>query len=230
MFPSPAPSEYKDFVLLIAEISGYAHFSSMKNLQLIHAREIVAELLDAVVDAVRLPVKLGRVDGDTIFLSTETGNNLDIVINDVAIQSMRLVAAFVDRQSRLIGQADGGCPCPACRDIGDLKLNLLIYAGEGPMQTIAERLEQAGSDLIQIHRLHKAAGTTVGPPTSAPYLRLVFNADLMTGSGPVQAIICSSVPLEHLQATARPLTRLNGMREAVRLYRAHRIRKKQPSL
>src|SRR5215813_2641829 len=53
--------------LLIADIGGYTRFMKMHRMSLAHAQDIVARLLEAVIDATRSRLKLSKLEGDAAF-------------------------------------------------------------------------------------------------------------------------------------------------------------------
>ena len=59
----PAPPT----LLLIADIAGYTRFLKMHQMSLVHAQDIVARLLEAVIDAAEPGLKLAKLEGDAAF-------------------------------------------------------------------------------------------------------------------------------------------------------------------
>jgi hypothetical protein len=53
--------------LLIADIGGYTRFMKFHRASLAHAQEIVAQLLEAVIDATEADLKLAKLEGDAAF-------------------------------------------------------------------------------------------------------------------------------------------------------------------
>ena len=60
MLPSPEPA-----CLVIADISGYTDY--LAGVELDHAQDILADLIDRVVKALRPPFKLAKLEGDAAF-------------------------------------------------------------------------------------------------------------------------------------------------------------------
>ena len=53
--------------LLIADIAGYTRFMKFHQASLAHAQDIVAQLLEAVIDATQPHLKLAKLEGDAAF-------------------------------------------------------------------------------------------------------------------------------------------------------------------
>ena len=54
-------------VLLIADIGGYTRFMKVHRVNLSHAQYVVAQLLEAVIDAAEPRFKLAKLEGDAAF-------------------------------------------------------------------------------------------------------------------------------------------------------------------
>jgi class 3 adenylate cyclase len=52
--------------LLIADIAGYTRFMKFHRASLAHAQEIVAQLLEAVIDATQSHLKLAKLEGRSL--------------------------------------------------------------------------------------------------------------------------------------------------------------------
>src|SRR3984893_14209117 len=102
MLPKP---ELACFV--IADISGYTSF--LAAVELDHAQDIIADLMDTVVKALRPPFRLAKFEGDAAFVYT-TAEKVDGSLLQDAIES----AYFkFRRRLRNVLQAST-CECQAC--------------------------------------------------------------------------------------------------------------------
>ena len=63
------------------------------------------------------------------------------------------VVAFRNRQHELL--ADESCGCNACRSVGSLDLKIVAHHGRFLRQTVGDRSQVAGLDVILAHRLLK---------------------------------------------------------------------------
>jgi uncharacterized protein YndB with AHSA1/START domain len=145
MLPKPESA-----CLLIADISGYTSF--LAGVELDHAHDIIADLMDIVVRRLRPPFRLAKLEGDAAFFQAPA-EKLDGSRLQDGIESAYF--AF-RRRLRDIRQATA-CACSACRAMQSLDLKLVCHFGEFIRHRIAGREELAGRDVILVHRLLKNA-------------------------------------------------------------------------
>ena len=134
--------------LVIADIAGYSGY--LAGVELDHAQDILADLVDTVVGALRPAFKLAKLEGDAAFVyvpaTTVDGPGLRDVIE-------RCYFAF-QRRIRDIRQAST-CECNACVRIPGLDLKFVAHHGLVARQRMAGREELVGSDVVVVHRLLK---------------------------------------------------------------------------
>ena len=92
-------------LLLIADIGGYTRFMKLHRLSLAHSQDIIARLLEAVVDAAP-PLELVEIEGDAAFLYLPQGEGDD----EAAAKAAEAVAlamhrAFHERRQEIVSQA-----------------------------------------------------------------------------------------------------------------------------
>jgi uncharacterized protein YndB with AHSA1/START domain/class 3 adenylate cyclase len=138
--------------LVIADITGYTSY--LAGVELDHAQDILADLMDTVVRALRPTFRLAKLEGDAAFTyamtATVDGSGLMDTVE-------RTYFAF-RRRLRDIGQAST-CDCNACMRMPNLDLKLLAHHGTVLRQRVAGREELLGSPVIVAHRLLKNAIT-----------------------------------------------------------------------
>jgi hypothetical protein len=133
---------------VIADISGYTSF--LAGVELDHAQDIIADVMDTVVRCLRPPFRLAKFEGDAAFFYAVTDKVDGSLLQD-AIES----AYFAFRKRlRNIKQATS-CECSACSRMQHLDLKFVGHHGEFIKQRMAGREELAGRDVILIHRLLK---------------------------------------------------------------------------
>src|SRR6266568_8784478 len=93
--------------LLIADIGGYTRFMKMHRMSLAHAQEIVAQLLEAVIDATSSRLKLAKLEGDAAFFYIAYKERTEPDLAFVAEQVAGIYRAFHSRLSNLA--ANGLC-------------------------------------------------------------------------------------------------------------------------
>ena len=134
--------------LVIADIAGYSGY--LAGVELDHAQDILADLVDVIVGALRPAFKLAKLEGDAAFVyvpaTTVDGPGFRDVIE-------RCYFAF-QRRIRDIRQASA-CECNACVRMPGLDLKFVAHHGLVGRQRMAGREELVGSDVIVVHRLLK---------------------------------------------------------------------------
>ena len=141
-------------VMVIADISGYTNFITNRNVSLLHAEQIITDLLESMVDRTEHPLILNKLEGDAAFLYAESGDDHAAAANNALIQVAALFPAFYQRLDR-IRQDRSHCGCDACAKVGNLKLKAFVHCGEIAVKQFRQFEELAGEDVILIHRLMK---------------------------------------------------------------------------
>jgi class 3 adenylate cyclase len=83
--------------LLIADIAGYTRFMKFHQASLAHAQDIVAQLLEAVIDATQPHLKLAKLEGDAAFFYIAYPPDAEPSLDFVAEQCARSTAPFIER-------------------------------------------------------------------------------------------------------------------------------------
>ncbi len=140
-------------VLLIADIGGYTQFMKVHRWSLSHAQDVVARLLESVIDAARSPLRLAKLEGDAalFYAPLKEGKEPDVV--DLARQVADIRRSFLDRRADL--DINRVCTCDGCVQVGSLKLKFVVHAGEVAEQRVKNWSELAGVDVIIVHRMLK---------------------------------------------------------------------------
>lgn len=134
--------------LIIADISGYTSY--LAGVELDHAQDILADLMNTVVKALRPNFKLSKLEGDAAFAYAVTDAIDGSVLFDTAEN------CYFDFRNRLLSIRQAStCECNACSLIPTLNLKLVAHHGQVATQQIAGRKELVGNDVILVHRLLK---------------------------------------------------------------------------
>jgi uncharacterized protein YndB with AHSA1/START domain len=145
MLPKPESACF-----VIADISGYTSY--LTGVELDHAQDILADLMDTVVKGLRPPFRLAKFEGDAAFVYAVT-DKVDGTLLQDAVES----AYFAFRKRlRNIKQATS-CECAACSRMQGLDLKFVAHHGEFIKHKVAGRDELAGKDVIVVHRFLKNA-------------------------------------------------------------------------
>ncbi|MGI9641479.1 MAG: DUF2652 domain-containing protein [Acidimicrobiia bacterium] len=162
--------------LMLADISGYTEY--MGSTELMHAQDVIADLLETIVGAVEPVFTLSKLEGDAAFayVNTETVNT-SMLMDTVE-------SAYFAFQKRLRDIVHAtSCPCDACIRIPDLDLKFFIHDGEYVVRHIARSEELTGPDVILVHRLAKGTATDiVGKHAYAVYTKATLDAMEMSPS------------------------------------------------
>lgn len=149
--------------LVIADITGYTSY--LAGVELDHASDILADLMDTVVRSLRPAFRLAKLEGDAAFTYVITAT---VDASGLMDTIERTYFAF-RRRLRDIGQAST-CDCNACMRMPNLDLKLLAHHGTIGRQRVAGLEELVGSPVIVAHRLLKNAITeTTGIAAYALY-------------------------------------------------------------
>jgi uncharacterized protein YndB with AHSA1/START domain len=133
---------------LIADISGYTGY--LADVELDHAQDILADLIGAVVTALRPNFRLAKLEGDAAFTFSTT----ETIDGSMLLDTIERCYFGFRRRRRDVRQATS-CECNACVRIPDLDLKFVVHHGEAILQKVAGRQELLGTDVIVVHRLLK---------------------------------------------------------------------------
>ena len=139
--------------LLIADIGGYTRFMKFHRASLAHAQDIVAQLLEAIIDATEGKLKLAKLEGDAAFFYLAFPERSEPGLEFVAAQVAAIYRAFHRRVSDL--RINTLCICDGCQQAGNLKIKLVGHLGEAAVQKVKHLSELAGVDVIVVHRMLK---------------------------------------------------------------------------
>jgi len=150
------PNQTVRGALVLADISGYTHFSRLHFTSLLHAEQIITELMESIIQSAELPLQIGQLEGDAVLLFVEAPAGREV---DAAREAARQVQLFFDafnlRERSLIA-CDAGCACQACNQIGELRLKAVLHFGSFTRREIHSIVELSGDDLVFIRALLKA--------------------------------------------------------------------------
>lgn len=156
--------------LLIADITGYTTY--LQATELDHAQDVLADLLETLVDTLQPVFTLSKLEGDAAFAYAPEGRVSPTLILDT------VEAGYFSFRRRLrdIEHATS-CDCNACVLIPSLDLKYFVHHGSYVARRIAGTEELTGSDVILVHRLMKGeSGAALGKPAFAVYTRQAIDA------------------------------------------------------
>jgi len=135
-------------LLFIPDISGFTQFIGDRDFQ--HRQYIVAELLEVLIEANQLNLKVNEIEGDAIFFY-RVGEAPEI--NDVVAQSEKMYSAFHTHLKKYgISRL---CNCATCGSVSRLTLKFIVHYGGVTFHKVKEFEKLFGTDVILAHRLLK---------------------------------------------------------------------------
>ncbi len=146
----------RDCVFFIADISGYTRFIFSNQKEVSHSQIIIRDLITTLLEEVKLPLQLIRIEGDAIFLyalKDDPERSWKRVSKDLMVNLMAFFRVFANKISELTLHKI--CSCTACQNIERLKLKLVVHSGRAAFYRINEHQELTGTDAIIVHRLLK---------------------------------------------------------------------------
>jgi hypothetical protein len=152
--PPPAAPPETEFVLLIADISGYTRFMLSSHTARVHAHGIVADLIAAVIAEARIPIEVNKLEGDAIFMvAGRPAAGWGECGREIGARLPAFVAAFDRRLTELA--TSNVCDCVACEQMVKLRLKVIGHVGTAARTHVAGFDELSGVDVIVLHRLLK---------------------------------------------------------------------------
>ena len=141
-------SNANDSFIFIPDISGFSDF--VKATEISHSQHIIAELLEAIIDANVLKMEVSEIEGDAVlFYRFQSVPSLQ----EIAEQVEKL---FIDFHNQLqLYETNRICQCGACTSASGLSLKMIAHRGPLDKIKIHEHRKLHGSDLILAHRLLK---------------------------------------------------------------------------
>jgi uncharacterized protein YndB with AHSA1/START domain len=134
--------------LIIADVSGYTEY--LAGVELEHAQDILADLMNTVVRAFRPRFKLSKLEGDAAFVYALTETV------DASILMDNIEGCYFAFRQRLLSIRQASiCECNACALIPNLNLKVVGHHGSVVVHKVAGRSELVGTDVIVMHRLLK---------------------------------------------------------------------------
>lgn len=133
--------------LVIADIGGYTRYLS--GVELEHSTDVLADLLQTVVNALEPNFRVAKLEGDAVFVYDEGEADGSVLVD-------ALTGAYIAfmRRRRTVVQLTT-CPCDACRSIADLGLKVVAHRGQYATHQVAGGTEIVGREVILTHRLLK---------------------------------------------------------------------------
>jgi hypothetical protein len=134
--------------LLLTDISGYTGY--LAGVELDHAQDILADLMNTIIRALRPAFRLAKLEGDAAFMYA-IAEKLD---GSLLLDTIERCYFGFRRRRRDVRQMTS-CECNACVRIPELNLKFVVHHGMILRQRVAGQDELLGADVILVHRLLK---------------------------------------------------------------------------
>jgi hypothetical protein len=134
--------------VLLTDISGYTGY--LAGVELDHAQDILADLMNTIVRALRPAFRLAKLEGDAAFMYA-IAEKLD---GSLLLDTIERCYFGFRRRRRDVRLATS-CECNACARIPELNLKFVVHHGTILRQRVAGHEELLGPDVILVHRLLK---------------------------------------------------------------------------
>lgn len=142
-------------LLVIVDISGYTEFITQRQVSLLHAEQIITELMESVIDRADHPLAVNKLEGDAALLFREfDASQAEAATRDVLGQLGGFFDAFAACLAK-IRHDRRHCTCDACCNTDRLCLKAFVHVGEIAIKRVRQFEELAGEDVIAIHRMLK---------------------------------------------------------------------------
>lgn len=149
-----APLTESEFLLLIADISGYTRFMMKNHTARVHAHGIISDLIAAVITEVRIPLEVNKLEGDAIFMiAARQERDWSGIGRMLGPMLTEFVAAFDRKLTELA--TSNVCECVACQQMVTLRLKVIGHYGIAIRSRVSGFDEMSGVDVIVLHRLLK---------------------------------------------------------------------------
>ena len=142
-------------LLVIVDISGYTEFITNRQVGLLHAEQIITDLMESVIDRADHPLVVNKLEGDAALLFREYASD---TATAAAREVLAQVGGFFDAFAtclQCIRHERRHCTCDACSNTDRLCLKAFVHAGEIAIKQVRQFEELAGEDVIAIHRMLK---------------------------------------------------------------------------
>jgi hypothetical protein len=189
--------------LVIVDISGYTVFIHERETSLLHAEQIITELMETVMDRAEHPLTVNKLEGDAALMYSECEAGDVGAARDVLAQVKAFFPAFAACSERLRAER-AVCGCEACGGIAKLRLKAFVHVGELAIKRVRHFEELAGESVILVHRLLKNTVAqreyvlmteAVRAAAALDEALLVKHVETLEGVGTAQLWLCSAIDL-----------------------------------
>lgn len=138
----------EEVLFFIPDLGGFTRFIAETEIQ--HSQHIVRELLETLVDANTLGMKVSEFEGDAVlFYRTGAPPPLEKIVQ----QARKMYLDFHTRLQQF--EYARICQCGACASASGITLKMVAHAGSAGTMQVKDHVKFIGKDIIIAHRLLK---------------------------------------------------------------------------
>lgn len=149
-------TQERNVIFFIADISGYTKFIISNEKDLAHSQVIIRDLINTIIQEIKAPLQLLRIEGDAVFLYVDKDDPAvrgELVQPTLLDKLIGIFRVFSNKISEL--SVHKICNCNACNNVDNLKLKIISHSGLTLFYHINNVIELTGKDAIIAHRLLK---------------------------------------------------------------------------
>lgn len=135
-------------LLFIPDISGYTKF--IQNTEINHSQHVISELLEVLLGANILNLKLVEIEGDALFFYKEG----EVPSQENLLAQIEMMFTAFHSHLQML-KKNRICPCNACATAPDLELKIIAHVGDLQHIQVQGNRKPFGKQVIQAHRLMK---------------------------------------------------------------------------
>lgn len=141
-------TDTQEALLFIPDISGFTHF--VNNTEILHARHIIEELLEVIIDSNEIGLELSEIEGDAIlFYRFGQAPTAAALLAQVQKMYVKFQAHLRRYETHRI------CQCGACASAFNLTLKFVAHFGAITTKQVKDNSKLFGKEVIVVHRLLK---------------------------------------------------------------------------
>jgi len=142
-----------DVLFFIPDLGGFTKFIAETEIQ--HSQHIIKELLEILVDANTLGMKVSEFEGDAVLFYR---NGAPPSLEQLVQQARKMYLDFHTQLKKF--EYARVCQCGACAGVSGITLKMVAHAGAAGIMQVKDHLKFIGKDIIIAHRLLKNSVTT----------------------------------------------------------------------
>lgn len=147
-----APTPTDDILFFIPDIGGFTKFIAETEVE--HSQHIIQELLEILVDANTLGMKVGEFEGDAVLFYR---NGAPPSLDELVQQARRMYLDFHTHLKTI--EYNRVCQCGACAGVSEIALKMVAHYGSAGTMQVKNQQKFIGKDIIIAHRLLKNSVT-----------------------------------------------------------------------